>query len=572
VPIYAATRDLSREDVRNALERLVRDFEADAVTNRKLIRDIFDSDQELFYEGALDILKTSSDSRGSQHLVALLVANGMLARALCEPSLSRDQALSLARSAVRVDPMADATLARKLADSAVGQGEAITDPARIMEILAEIADPTRVSASLMRLLRHSNPYLRSKVVKMIGKGNGSAKWVRAKLAESDPRIRANAVEALWGVDSAEARTLLHYAASDASNRVIGNALLGLYYLGDCTALDELVKMSTHESTLFRATAAWAMGATGDVRFSDAVRRLLLEPEPVVRRRALVALGRIKQSNDACSGLPRLHVAARLAPGGKLNGRRRIVTAVAADVSKEPPRVAPLHFILSEGNQYITSYKVNERPEPEALGVVWVIPRTADPDFKPFQEAALNCLSWKRPSDMWRVLPYLESDHRGLAGPIGELPPPLFTASPGAAEAMLSEPAKRIDCTDLWTALWRATQTAGNSRGQRHIFVFSRSPEIRIAGHSLIANVQNGRCDVMAVSSTENPELRKFCEHTHSSFDLVAPEEVGEIIRQAYLSLQARYEITYQPLVVGPATLKLRVQSPEGCGETLLHVE
>ena len=72
----------------------------------------------------------------------------------------------------------------------------------------EIADSQRILPSLMRRLRVSNPYLRSTVVKMIGKGSKSVKWVRAKLSESDPRVRANAVEALWGVDSAEARALL----------------------------------------------------------------------------------------------------------------------------------------------------------------------------------------------------------------------------------------------------------------------------------------------------------------------------------------------------------------------------
>ena len=35
-----------------------------------------------------------------------------------------------------------------------------------------------------------------------------------------------------GVDTPEARTLLNFAASDANNRVAGNALLGMYHLGD----------------------------------------------------------------------------------------------------------------------------------------------------------------------------------------------------------------------------------------------------------------------------------------------------------------------------------------------------
>jgi HEAT repeat protein len=569
VPIYAATRDPSSEDIRTSLEGLVRNFETDAATNRKLIRDIFDNDRALFYSTAIEILKTSGDSRGAQYLVALIVANGMLMQALCEPSLSRDQAMALARSAIRVDPMADATLARKLADSAMGQGESIADPARIIEILSEIADSARVLPSLMRLLRHSNPYIRSKVVKMIGKGSRSVKWVRSKLTESDPRVRANALEALWGVDTPEARALLHFAASDASNRVIGNALLGLYYLGDCAALEEMVKLSTHESNLFRASAAWVMGETGDVRFSDVVRRLLLEPEPVVRKRALAALGRIKQASNLCAGLPQWHVAARLLPGSRLKGTRKIMVAVAADGAKEPPKVAPLQFILSEGSQYVTSFKVTEKPEPEANSIIFVIPRTGEPDFGPFREAALNCLKWKRPSDLWCVLPYLESGDEGLAGLAQEMPPPQFTATADAAAAMLREPAKRIDCTDLWTALWRATRTDGAARGQRHIIVFSRSPENRIAGHGLVSNVQTSRSHVLAISSVENPELLEFCKRTNSAFHLAGEEEIPEIIRQAYLSLLARYEISYQPLKGNAGTLKIRVQSPDGCGETLL---
>jgi HEAT repeat protein len=569
VALYVPTRDPSNEDIRDSLEGLVRNFEPDAPANRKLIRDIFDSDREIFYRSAIDILRTASDSRGVQYLVALMVANGMLVRALCEPSLSRDQALSLARSAIRVDPLADAMLARKLADSAMGQGESIVDQGRTIDILSEIADAARVLPSLMRLLRHSNPYLRSKVVKMIGQGSRSTRWVRAKLAESDPRVRANAVEAIWGVDSIEARTLLHFAANDDNNRVTGNALLGLYYLGDCSALKGLIKMSGHESSLFRATAAWVMGQTGDVRFSDVLRRLLMERESVVRRRALVALGRIKQATDSCVALPQLHVAARFAPGSRLKGSRRIMAAVAADGSKEPPRVGPLHFLLSEDNQYITSYSVTEKPEPEAMSVIWVIPRTVERDLRPFQEAALNCLKWKRPSDLWCVLPYLQSADEGLGGHVQELPPPQFTANAETAEALLKEPAKRIDCTDLWTALWRATQAAAPSRGQRHVIVFSRSPESRIAGYGLASNAQSRRYPILVVSSVENPELQEFCRLTYSSFALAVPQEIPEIIRRAYLSLQARYEITYRPVNSYPCMLKLRVQSAEGCGETLV---
>jgi HEAT repeat protein len=262
--------------------------------------------------------------------------------------------------------MSDAMIVRRLAESAAGEGEAIADPARLTEILAEIADTSRMLPPLMRLLRHPNPYLRSKVVKIIGRGGRSVKWVRGRLNDPDPRIRANAIEALWGMDTPEARMLLKLAAGDANNRVLGNALLGLYYLGECSVLEDLVKLSAHESALFRGTAAWAMGQTGDLRFSDIVRRLLLESDGVVRKRALTALTRIKQANALLRQTAQLHVAGRMLSGSSLKSLRRIMAAVTSDNSKEPPRVTPLQFTLSEGSRYVTSYRVNERPEPEAL--------------------------------------------------------------------------------------------------------------------------------------------------------------------------------------------------------------
>jgi len=95
VPIYAASKDRSFDDIRTALGNLVRNFEADASASRKQIRDLLDNDRELFYATSIEILKTTGDSRGAQYLVALLVSNGMLLEALCNPDLNREAALSL---------------------------------------------------------------------------------------------------------------------------------------------------------------------------------------------------------------------------------------------------------------------------------------------------------------------------------------------------------------------------------------------------------------------------------------------------------------------------------------------
>ena len=296
--IYAASRDPSATAIRAALANFIRDFETDAAAHRTRIRDLFDNDQELFYEAALDVLNSPGESRGAHYMVSLLAANGMLLRALCHPELSREEAVELTRTARKFDPMIDVALARNLADSALGVGTVpVSDPARLMDLLSEIADPARIMPSLMRMMRHPNPYLRSKAVKMIGRASHSVKWVMGRLSESDQRVRANAIESLWTVDTPEARALLSFAVSDANNRVVGNALLGLYYLGDSAVLPEIAKLASHVSALFRATAASVMGETADPRFAEALRRLIGDPDAAVRKCAFASLGQLRAANS-----------------------------------------------------------------------------------------------------------------------------------------------------------------------------------------------------------------------------------------------------------------------------------
>ena len=570
--IYAAPKEPSFDDIRAALGKLVRNFEADASASRQQIRDLLDNHREIFCASSIEILKTTGDSRGAQYLVALLVANGMLLQAICNPDLSKEEALSLGRAARRIDPMTDVTLSRSLAESGAGGGSVhIADPARLMDILCEIADPGHIMPSLMRMMRHPNTYLRSKAIKMIGRGSLSAKWVMGRLSESDPRVRANAVESLWGVDTPEARTLLSFAVNDANNRVVGNALLGLYYLGDSPVLAEVMKLAGVESPLFRASAAWVMGEAGDPRFTEALRRMISDPDAAVRKRAFAALGQIKTANAQPPLGERWHVAGRMLAGESLKGLRRLLLAVAAEDMRDQPKVAPLQFILSEGGQYVTSYKAAVKPLPESMSTVFVIPRSREAAGGAFFEGLLHCLRWKRPSDLWSVLPYIQTED-GDAPPPHDPDPPSFTANSDALSAALHETPKRLDCTDLWTAVWRATkQDGGQSRGKRHVLVFSSGEEGRSAGHALIANLQGSRIPVQVIASGPNEQLKDFCRRTHTLFRVGAEEDLVEIMEQAYLSLLARYEITYQPLTAQAADLKVRIQTPAGWGETLIAV-
>jgi len=567
VSIYAASKGRSLEDIRTALGNLVRNFEADTATSRTQMRDILDNDREFFYTSCIEILKATPDSRGVQFLVTLLASNGMLLQSLCDPALNRDQALSLGRAVQRVDPMVDASLARDLADCAVGTSSVtIADPARVMDILCEIADPTRIMGSLMRMMRHPNAYLRSKAVKMIGRGTRSVKWVMGRLSEADPRVRANAVESLWEMNSPETRALLNFAISDADNRVVGNALLGLYHMGESSVLAEVLKLAGHDSPTFRTSAAWVMGESADPRFSEALRRMIGEPDPTVRKRAFASLARLKAANAQQATGAEWHVAGRMLPGESRTGMRRVMVAVAADDAREHVEVAPLQFILSEAGRFVTSYKVTEKPETSAMSVILVIPRSREAAGGAFFDGAARCLRWKRPSDLWSILPYIETGDGEPPAP-HDPDPPIFTNKADALANTLNTTPKKMDCTDLWTAVWRATkQDANQARGKRHVILFSSAEEGRIAGHGVISNMETSRIPMQVICAGPNDKLLEFCKRTHVRFRRGSEEQIPQLIEQAYLNLLARYEIAYQPVSPEAEEVKVRVQTPNGWGE------
>jgi HEAT repeat protein len=559
---------------RAALEAMVRNFGSDAVRYRHSIRELLDDDRTAFLTNVVRILKSDTDSRAVQYLLALLVSENLLYDALCDPALNLEQARAVARLAARVDPMVDVGVARRLAEAAVSDPEAssLGDAGRILQILGEISDGTRILPSLMRLLRNANPYLRSKAVLMIGRGSHSVKWVRHRLGEADSRVRANAVEALWGVDSAEARELLRFAASDVNNRVAGNALLGLYWLGNSTVISELVKMAGHASSSFRLSAAWAMGETGDPRFSEVLGRMLADLNAGVRKRAFAAVSQIKLAAAQLAQNREWLVSAFLVGKESQKTARRVRVAVVPGNGSENLKFLPTHFIVSEDNQAVMSYQVFERPARQAMTVIFVFPRTTTPDIAPWNQGALRCLDWKRPTDLWCTVPYLPDDDSAPA-PGLELELPPFSAQPQLAAASFTNPHKRTDCTDFWTALWRTVRSeAGPVRGKRHLIVFAPGDIGRIAGHGLVASVISSRTSVQVIATGPNSALQDFCRMTGGTFRIGETDAaLADLVTRAYLNLLARYDITYQPVVPCASAIRVRVNSPTGWGESSISI-
>jgi len=283
------------------IERLLTLFDDQPATARAELRNLLAAQPTQFCAvGGPLLAPLPFDSPARQFLTALLTGFEDLPKILSDPAaMSLQSAIELATALARAYPMLDRTLSRWLLRGLGPDADpAAADPVRVvrlLEILEGTSQTDRSVSVLVQLLRHSDPRVRSKVTLLAARSLKSGTWAQRRMLEADPRVRANVVEALWGVDTPGSLELLRSALHDPHNRVVGNALVGLYLLKDPAAFTLLEQMSQHPSPAFRATAAWAMGFLEDPKFLPALAVLRNDPEPIVHRNVVRALARIRKA-------------------------------------------------------------------------------------------------------------------------------------------------------------------------------------------------------------------------------------------------------------------------------------
>ena len=546
------------------LAALVRDLELNPAEYRRQIRQLLDENRPAFVSAAIEVMKKQADTRGAQFVAALLVSSGQILSALCDPSLTHEQALAMARLAMRTDSTKDVVLGRASADRVASS--------RVIRILEQNPDGKDHLSLLLRLLRQPNPYLRSKAVLMIARGTRNVGWVRKTLADADPRTRANAVEALWGLDTPEARELLGSLRDDPNNRVAGNALLGLYRLGDAAIIPEIIRMAAHEEPVFRSTASWVMGATGHPRFTEALSGLLKDPHSMPRKAALAAMGRIHKALAHGHKLPSRRLAAHFSNDRGDPGWRRVSLALAAIPDAEASPVLPTHICLSEDGKAVHHYELGRPAAAEVSQVVFVIPSSESGVPSSWSRYALACLNLKRPVDAWSCLPYASGILQSGDAPSDDAEP-RFAADESAIREDFGKLPQAPARTDVWHAIWRSVKpdAAGNIP-KRHLIICNDSPSDRAPGVGLISNVKASGSLVQVVSSVSNPALEGLCRQVGGVFlHGRGPAPLAALVEQAYLNLQVHYEITYQAVAPLAKTLKVILCHPLGWGETSIPI-
>jgi hypothetical protein len=272
------------------LEDAVATFSNNPAIATNAIRQLQTDDPSGFALAAVRLLVSSEEkSPGVQYVAGLMFAGNILIDPLLdERVLALDAAISLARNLATAEPLLDVRLVRKMLANCGGDVRAIKSSMalRVLRLVEAISDCSRLSSYFVQLMRHPSSEVRSKVALLMGRANLNLARIKSFLASDDSRLRANAVESLWGRGEADVQALFREASKDPRGRVAINALLGLCKAGDRDAVARLIHFASSENPIVRAGAAWAMGETGNVKFEETLRKL--EQDPDVKVTAMVA--------------------------------------------------------------------------------------------------------------------------------------------------------------------------------------------------------------------------------------------------------------------------------------------
>ena len=517
-----------------------------------------------FYRAAAGVLAEMPAERGPGRFLAVqLLKDKQLWDVVSDADLMEPEPMAnLLRQLVKTDPALDDRLITDTLAAAVGR----PDPARerrvghALEVLTELSG-ARMLPWLMRLLRHGSPHIRSKAALLIGRTNRNAAWARLLLLEKDPRVRANAVQALWKADTPGCEELFRKAATDRDNRVAGNGVLGLYHAGDPRSLEILREMADSASEDFRGTAAWAMGNTGDPRFLEPLAEMIRDEAATVRRNALRARARIlrlTQELKAKDGL-RCRLLKAEAAG---NGLRQVRVSVNA---RSGAALMATGFAIEEAGEPVWEYSVTAPAEADHAAVAFVMPRRSEGAG----EAIRRELERKPRLDSWAIQRF-ETESANTAEAIAGAE---FFSEPREIEAELRRMLPRSHCAgDPLVAVERARESLAREAGSRNIVILVDQDDLETPGKAgdaagAAARQAGIRIHGLRVDGAVAGWLDRAASATGGVAEICERADLTEALGRVLGAAGPVYEISY--VVPGPGDgkpVRVRALSAEGLSE------
>lgn len=262
-----------------ALDEIIAGLGRDPVGALRILLTLAHEDAGLFSRVAPPLLSRISGNADARFLLAVLRTATVSPPPLLDPAFS---------SSWQSERLA-ALLAAGRAGCLGGGG------ASIQNLLRNSALDTEADSPLLPalLLHHSDPRIRSSAAVAAARTDRLRDWGKFLRSEKDSRVRANAIEALWNSPQLGICEVFAAYVNDPEPRIAANALVGLHRARrpgpdaqmpgvpkNADRLEALVReMIGAPDPRFAASAAWTMGATGDVRYLSVLEDMVKRPGP-----------------------------------------------------------------------------------------------------------------------------------------------------------------------------------------------------------------------------------------------------------------------------------------------------
>lgn len=514
--------------------------------------------------------------------------------ALCDPLESnRETAIAAARAIARIGTPLDADLEQVLSVtlSKTPSAANVARVVRLLDVLSAASAQPRFYLFQTELLSYPDTAVRSKAALLIASSSKNAALVGRLLLDEDTRVQANAVEALWTFDAAEARPLLLQAARSKVPRIAGNAAVGLYRGGDLSSLGLLFRMAAEDDAARRTTAAWAMGETGDPRFVP----LLTERFPAAtgneKVNVLQALGRIRRREKSLAEAGEIEI--RNWQATYEGSSRQLVLSLWSPGNPDLSGLKPTHFAIWERGGLIEDYEISAQSNAALSISGFVMPRFSS-DEDPYRLAVLDgierCFKYKRADDLWRIDRYLQ-EPRGAEprAPLERAALPFdeitlggfakshqrgFLSAPEALRKIVDNPgSKDRAADDAIAAFDRQSDAMIKFSGKRKLFLFlpgdcGHRMEQNIARlKSFIANERIALHGFAPAGAIGCEEFEELCLASDGgTFGVLAAEEVPGEVERIYAQSINRFAVTYRVAEeIKPREGRIQITSGSGCG-------
>lgn len=396
---------------------VLREFEENPVRAGRELRSALRADCSAFLAALLSETVFAGNDRGFRFAINLLVSSDMVIPAIAMPSsTSFVQALRLTRYMLEID----GNFLNALLTGLMTRQD-LDDPActvRVLDLISECATHLANWRSLLRIHADGDDEIKARCAALLARYRFRDEAGIERFRRSEPRIRANIIQTLWGVSQDQANEILEVAIQDEDNRVAGNACLALYNSGDTRALVHLAEMLSSPEPRKRITGAWVIGECRDGRFAGRLLEALRGDLPALRKRSIASLAKLEaipaSGVSGISGPNDLDLCFISAPANPVDADTQrqagfeIWLHVAGPGGESVPHLRPVDFFVWSGAQpsrageeFLLDYTVEESAQTPAAALRIVYPAGSER----FECALAATLAQKPAEQCWAMSVY-----------------------------------------------------------------------------------------------------------------------------------------------------------------------